>query len=108
MKFLKSIFLKLKAKKTLKTYQKPLLVTLLTLLLINFIILAIAAIIAFAIDNNNYNGALFGSNFAAAFVTAVKWMIAPNSILSYDTDKLSIPTFFTVFKVSSICGRIYF
>ena len=90
MKFLKSIFLKLKAKKTLKTYQKPLLVTLLTLLLINFIILAIAAIIAFAIDNNNYNGALFGSNFAAAFVTAVKWMIAPNSILSYDTDKLSI------------------
>ena len=46
MKFLKSIFLKLKAKKTLKTYQKPLLVTLLTLLLINFIILAIAAIIA--------------------------------------------------------------
>ena len=90
MKFLKSIFLKLKAKKTLKTYQKPLLVTLLTLLLINFIILAIAAIIAFAIDNNNYNGALFGSNFAAVFVTAVKWMIAPNSILSYDTDKLSI------------------
>lgn len=90
MKFLKSIFLKLKAKKTLKTYQKPLLVTLLTLLLINFIILAIAAIIAFAIDNNNYNGALFESNFAAAFVTAVKWMIAPNSILSYDTDKLSI------------------
>ena len=90
MKFLKSIFLKLKAKKTLKTYQKPLLVTLLTLLLINFIILAIAAIIAFAIDNNNYNGALFGSNFAAAFVTSVKWMIAPNSILSYDTDKLSI------------------
>ncbi|MDY5983572.1 MAG: hypothetical protein SPJ17_07720 [Anaeroplasma sp.] len=90
MKFLKSIFLKLKAKKTLKTYQKPLLVTLLTLLLINFIILAIAAIIAFAIDNNNYNGALFGGNFAAAFVTAVKWMIAPNSILSYDTDKLSI------------------
>ena len=90
MKFLKSIFLKLKAKKTLKTYQKPLLVTLLTLLIINFIILAIAAIIAFAIDNNNYNGALFGSNFAAAFVTAVKWMIAPNSILSYDTDKLSI------------------
>ena len=90
MKFLKSIFLKLKAKKTLKTYQKPLLVTLLTLLLINFIILAIAAIIAFAIDNNNYNGALFGSNFAASFVTAVKWMIAPNSILSYDTDKLSI------------------
>lgn len=90
MKFLKSIFLKLKAKSTLKTYQKPLLVTLLTLLIINFIILAIAAIIAFAIDNNNYDGALFGGNFAAAFVTAVKWMIAPNSILSYDTDKLSI------------------
>ena len=56
MKFLKSLFLKIKAKSTMKTYQKPLLVTLVALLVINFIILLGASAIAFAIDNNKYHG----------------------------------------------------
>ena len=51
MKFLKSLFLKFKAKKTLKTYQQPLVVTLSTLLLINLIVLFIGAGIALAVDS---------------------------------------------------------
>lgn len=90
MKFLKSLFLKIKAKSTMQTYQKPLLVTIVTLLIINFIILFIAALFAFTIDNNSYGGHFFEGKFAAAFVTAVKWMIAPNSILSYETKYLSM------------------
>ena len=90
MKFLKSLFLKIKAKSTMKTYQKPLLVTLVALLVINFIILLGASAIAFAIDNNKYHGDFFKGRFAAAFVNSVKWMIAPNSILEYDTEHLSM------------------
>ena len=43
MKKLKSFFLKFKAKKTLKTYQQPLLVTIVTLILINVLVLCIDA-----------------------------------------------------------------
>ena len=74
----------------MKTYQKPLLVTLVALLVINFIILLGASAIAFAIDNNKYQGDFFKGRFAAAFVNSVKWMIAPNSILEYDTEHLSM------------------
>lgn len=74
----------------MQTYQKPLLVTLLSLLIINFIILFIVSLIAFGIDNNKYEAYFFEGRFAAAFVTAVKWMIAPNSILEYDTNHLSM------------------
>jgi hypothetical protein len=90
MKFLKSLFLKIKAKSTMQTYQKPLLVTLLSLLIINFIILFIVSLIAFGIDNNKYEANFFEGRFAVAFVTAIKWMIAPNSILEYDTNHLSM------------------
>ena len=83
MKYLKSLFLKLKAKKTLKTYQQPLLVTIITLVVINFFILVIASIIALLIDNNLYNKEIFNGRYMEAFVTSVKWMISPNTIMSY-------------------------
>ena len=87
-KLLKSLFLKIKAKSTLKIYQKPLIVTIFKLLFINLIVLLIVAIIALTIDNN---GKYFGGNFFKAFITAVKWMISVNSINNYDdNDDLKI------------------
>lgn len=80
MKFLKSLFLKMKAKKTLKTYQKPLVVTLATLLLINLAVLLVGAAIALAIDVKHYNNEFFGGSYFTAFITAAKWLITPNSL----------------------------
>ena len=84
MKFLKSLFLKLKAKKTLKTYQNPLIVTIITLVLINFLILMIGAFIGYIIDSKYYNNEFFDGRYIGALVTSVKWMIVPNTIISYD------------------------
>ena len=81
MKKIKSIFLKMKAKGTLQTYQKPLLVTIIKLLLINVFLLIIAAIIGLSLDKE---GKYFDHNFFKAFVSAVKWMVSVNSINSYD------------------------
>lgn len=80
MKFLKSLFLKLKARKTLKTYQQPLLITLLTLLFINMIVLCISAGFALLIDLQYYNREFFEGNFLSAFITSARWMISPNSL----------------------------
>ena len=84
MKHIKSFFLKLKAKKTLKTYQKPLLITLLTLLFINICVLLIGAVIGLVLDNKYYDGEFFGNNYMAALVGAVKWMISPNSLTQFE------------------------
>lgn len=84
MKRIKSFFLKLKAKKTLKTYQKPLLITLLTLLFINICVLLIGAVIGLVLDNKYYDGEFFGNNYMAALVGAVKWMISPNSLTQFE------------------------
>ena len=59
MKFLKSLFLKLKARKTLRTYQQPLAVTLITLLLINLAVLLIGSALAMAIDYKYYGNSFF-------------------------------------------------
>ena len=80
MKKIKSFFLKLKAKKTLKTYQSPLAVTLLTLLLINIAVLLIGAGIGLAIDAHYYDNAQFEGSFLSSFITNVTWMISPNTL----------------------------
>ena len=84
MKKLKSLFLKIKSKTTLKTYQMPLLVTILNLLFINVIVLIVAAIIAINLDST---GKYFEGNFFKAFITAIKWMISVNSINTYDVNE---------------------
>ena len=84
MKFLKSLFLKIKAKKTLKTYQNPLIVTIITLLIINLIVLLTGSLIGLILDNNYYNQEFFNGNYFEAFVASIKWMIAPNTIISYN------------------------
>ena len=85
MKRLKSLFLKLKAKRVLKTYQRPLLVTTITLLVINLIILVVASIIAYVLDNKLYNQEVFNGKYLEALVTSFKWMISPNTITQYKT-----------------------
>ena len=84
MKRIKSFFLKLKAKKTLKTYQKPLLITLLSLLFINLSVLIAGSIVGLILDNHYYNGEFFSGNFMSAFVGCVRWMISPNSLTQFD------------------------
>ena len=80
MKRIKSLFLKIKAKMTLKTYQKPLAITLLTLLMVNLVVLLIGAVIALAIDNAYFNAEFFQGSFIEAFIANVKWMVSPNSL----------------------------
>lgn len=75
MKKLKSLFLKMKAKRTLKTYQKPLLMTIMTLLFINLCVLIIASIMGLIIDP-----AYFEYNFFKAFAHALSCMISANTI----------------------------
>ena len=82
MKFLKSLFLKFKAKKTLKTYQRPLAVTLLTLFLINIAVLVLGSFLALVIDAHYYESSMFEGNFLSSFITNIKWMISPNSLIT--------------------------
>ena len=84
MKKLKSFFLKLKAKKTLRTYQQPLLITLVTLLLINVAVLLVGSVIALGIDAYYYDNALLKRSFLSAFITNARWMISPNSLTTLD------------------------
>ena len=76
MKKIKSILIKIKAKATLKTYQKPLLVTIISLLIINLIILLIGSIVMLNVDDSGY----FEGKFISAFATCMKCMISANSI----------------------------
>ncbi len=86
MKFLKSLFLKFKAKRTLRTYQQPLLITLLTLLLINVLVLLASAGLALAIDAYYYDKSFFKGSFLSAFITSARWMISPNSLTLINVD----------------------
>ena len=79
MKKIKSILLKIKAKATLTTYQKPFFVTILTLLIINLLVLIVASILGLILDNYTAFDN-FGGNFFSAFGSALTWMISPNSI----------------------------
>ena len=84
MKKLKSFFFKLKAKKTLRTYQKPLLITIVTLLLINIAILCVGSAIALGLDAAYYENSKFDHSFLSAFITNARWMISPNSLTDLD------------------------
>ena len=79
MKKIKSLLIKIKAKATLTTYQKPFFVTIMTLLLINLVVLIVASILGLILDNyTSYDN--FSGNFFSAFGSALTWMISPNSI----------------------------
>ena len=75
MKKIKSIFLKMKAKRTLKTYQRPLYMTIMTLLGINLVVLILASFMGLIIDAD-----YFEHNFFNAFAHALSCMISANTI----------------------------
>ena len=72
MKKIKSFFLKLKSKRTIKTYQKPLLITITTLLIINLFIIIIASIVGVIIDPGYFNNNVFNAlaHFFSCMLTA--------------------------------------
>ena len=77
MKKIKSFISKLRSKATIKTYQKPLAITLITMLVINFLLVFIAAGVALTLDEG---GEQFGGSYFKALGEAFKWMLTPNSI----------------------------
>lgn len=106
MKKLKSFFLKLKAKKTLRTYQQPLLITLVTLLLINLALLCIGSAIALALDAAHYDNTFFDHSFLSAFITNARWMISPNSLTMLDVGENRLMMVLAIIVV--IFGMILF
>ncbi len=63
-------------KLSVKTYQRPMLFVILTMVFINIVVLVIAALIALVIDDGY-------DSFLSAFVFgSVTWMLTPNAILS--------------------------
>lgn len=70
-----SLFNKTRAKLSIKTFKHPKLFIILTMILINIIMLLIAAVIAVLIQNE-YSGFI-----DALFNGSVKWMLTPNAIL---------------------------
>ena len=106
MKKLKSFFLKLKAKKTLRTYQKPLAVTLLTLLLINIAVLCIGSVIALVLDVQYYESEFFEGRFLYAFITNATWMISPNTLTKLEVGSNKLMMVLAIIIV--ILGMILF
>ena len=92
MKKLKSLFLKFKARKTLRTYQKPLLITIITLLLINLAVLLVGSVVALILDSQYYGKEFFEGKFLYAFITNATWMISPNTLtrLEVGSNKLML------------------
>ena len=106
MKKLKSLFLKFKAKKTLRTYQKPLAVTLLTLLLINIAVLCIGSVIALVLDVQYYGNEFFEGRFLYAFITNATWMISPNTLTKLEVGSNKLMMVLAIIIV--ILGMILF
>ena len=107
MKRLKSLFLKIKAKRTLRTYQQPLVVTIATLLLINIVVLFIGAAIALSVDEHYYGGEFFGwdtDRYFIALIANVKWLVTPNSLaqLSERTEKMMMIPAITIVIIGMI------
>ncbi|MFH0766946.1 MAG: hypothetical protein ABH890_07400 [Bacillota bacterium] len=73
---IKERFARAKSLISIKTYKRPLIYIISLMVILNLIILSIAAVIALFIDDEF-------SNFVDAFANgSLKWMLAPNAILS--------------------------
>lgn len=81
MKKLKTKLNQLRSVISIKTYKRPMIFIIVSMLLINIIILVIAAFIALLIDDS-FTG------FIDAFANgSLKWMLTPNAILSIENPK---------------------
>ncbi len=84
MSKLRDRIIKAKSMISIKTYKRPLIYILILMVLLNIVILAVAAGIALMIDDTF-------DNFFDAFANgSVKWMLAPNAILSIQNPNLLI------------------
>jgi len=82
---------------SVKTYKRPMIAVISMMIMINIVVLAIAAIIAMAIDPNY-------SNFIDAFANgSLKWMLTPNAILSIEN-----PETLSLAVVVLIIGMVLF
>lgn len=84
IKKLKSRFAKLKASISIQTYKRPMVFLISIMVLINIIILWIAAIIAYQIDDS------FSSVLDALTNGSLKWMLTPNAILTIENPKTMV------------------
>ncbi|MBN2503896.1 MAG: DUF423 domain-containing protein [Bacilli bacterium] len=84
MNKLKSRLTRARSLISIKTYKRPMLFVILLMVLLNLLILSIAALIALFIDDSF-------SGFIDAFANgSLKWMLTPNAILAIDNPKLLI------------------
>jgi hypothetical protein len=72
MNKLKSLFLKIKAKRTIKTYQKPLFITIIDFLVISLVVILIASILGMVIDADYFKHSFFNAiaHFLSCMLTA--------------------------------------
>ena len=72
MKKLKSLFFKIKSKRTIKTYQRPLLITIIDFLIVSLVVIVIAAILGMVIDADYFHHNLFKAiaHFLSCMLTA--------------------------------------
>ena len=101
MQKIKEKFARAKSLISIKTYKRPLVYIILLMIFINLLILTIAAIIALFIDDEF-------SNFIDAFANgSLKWMLAPNAILSIQNpDMLVLATSVLVTGLILFSGTI--
>ncbi len=66
----------------IKTYKRPLAYIIVLMVLLNIVILAIAAVIALGIDDT------YSNFFDAFFNGSLKWMLSPNAILTITNPRL--------------------
>lgn len=72
MNKLKSLFFKIKSKRTIKTYQRPLLITIIDFLIISLVVIVIAAVLGMVIDPayKDHNFFKFITHFLSCMLTA--------------------------------------
>ena len=75
MKRLKSLFFKFRSKRTIKTYQKPLLITIMDFLIISLAVIVVASILGMIIDAD-----YFHNNFFKALAHFLSCMLTANTI----------------------------
>ena len=72
MKKLKSLFYKIKSKRTIKTYQKPLLITIIDFLIVSLAVIVVASILGMVIDADYFHHSFFKAlaHFLSCMLTA--------------------------------------
>ncbi len=82
MKRLKAKLLKARSMISIRTYKRPMLFVILMMIIINLLILCVAAVIALFVDDSF-------DNFIDSFVNgSLKWMLTPNAILTVENPQM--------------------